>query len=113
MRDLLERAAVSISNNIAEGFERGSLKELINFIFIARGSAGEVRSMLGFILELFAEDGAKPVRANFRKEILRLRGNSEQISRQLYAWAQALKKSHIVGQRKIEKPDGSAVPRNA
>ena len=46
LADQLERAAVSISNNIAEGFERGSNRELINFLYIARGSAGEVRSML-------------------------------------------------------------------
>jgi four helix bundle protein len=46
LRDQLERAAVSISNNIAEGFERGTTQELITFIYIARGSAGEVRSML-------------------------------------------------------------------
>lgn len=42
----LERAALSISNNIAEGFERGTTAELINFLYIARGSAGESRSML-------------------------------------------------------------------
>src|SRR5215475_14617748 len=50
LRDQLERAALSISNNIAEGFERGSTNELLAFLYIARGSAGEVRSML-----LFAE----------------------------------------------------------
>jgi four helix bundle protein len=40
------RAAVSISNNIAEGFDRNSDKELIQFLRIARGSASEVKSML-------------------------------------------------------------------
>ena len=44
--DQIERAAVSVSNNIAEGFERGTTQELLTFIYIARGSAGEVRSML-------------------------------------------------------------------
>jgi four helix bundle protein len=46
LRDQIERAAVSVSNNIAEGFERGTTQELITFIYNARGSAGEVRSML-------------------------------------------------------------------
>ena len=41
-RDQLERAAVSVSNNIAEGFERGTTQELLTFIYIARGSAGEL-----------------------------------------------------------------------
>ena len=49
LRDQIERAAVSVSNNIAEGFERGTNKELIAFLYIARGSAGEVRSMLCLI----------------------------------------------------------------
>ena len=42
----LLRAALSVSNNIAEGFERGSTTELIAFLYYARASAGEVRSML-------------------------------------------------------------------
>src|SRR5689334_22797039 len=46
LRDQLERAAVSVSNNVAEGFERGTNKELLSFLYISRGSAGEVRSML-------------------------------------------------------------------
>jgi four helix bundle protein len=51
-RDQLQRAAVSIMNNIAEGFERKSNKELKQFLFIAKGSAGEVRSMLYLAKEL-------------------------------------------------------------
>lgn len=46
LKDQIERATVSISNNIAEGFERGTTQELLTFLYIARGSAGEVRSML-------------------------------------------------------------------
>ena len=46
MKDQLQRAAVSISTNIAEGFERRSRKEYLNFLNIAKGSAGEVRSLL-------------------------------------------------------------------
>ncbi len=45
-REQIQRAAVSIMNNIAEGFERRSNKEMKQFLFIAKGSCGEVRSML-------------------------------------------------------------------
>jgi len=45
-RDQIQRATISISNNIAEGFERQSNKELKQFLYIAKGSCGEVRSML-------------------------------------------------------------------
>jgi len=51
-RDQIQRAAVSVMNNIAEGFERKSDKELKNFLFIAKGSSGEVRSMLYVALDL-------------------------------------------------------------
>jgi four helix bundle protein len=46
VRDQIERASVSISNNIAEGFERGSTADLIKFLYISRGSSGETRSVL-------------------------------------------------------------------
>ena len=40
------RAVISISNNIAEGNERGSNRDFIKFLYYAKWSAGEVRSML-------------------------------------------------------------------
>lgn len=46
MKDQIRRAVVSIMNNIAEGFERGSNKDFAKFLYISRGSAGEVRSLL-------------------------------------------------------------------
>jgi four helix bundle protein len=46
LRDQLKRAAVSAMANIAEGFERGSNREFVRFLYMARGSAGEVRSHL-------------------------------------------------------------------
>ena len=46
VRDQLERASMSISNNIAEGFERGTTQETLTFLYIARGSSGESRSVL-------------------------------------------------------------------
>lgn len=51
-RDQIKRAAVSIMNNIAEGFERGSKKELKRFLYISKASCGEVRSMLYLAFDL-------------------------------------------------------------
>lgn len=45
-RDQIRRAAISIMNNIAEGYERKSNNEFRKFLYIAKGSCGEVRSML-------------------------------------------------------------------
>ena len=43
-RGQIQAAAASVSNNIAEGYERDSNPEFIRFLFIAKGSCGEVRS---------------------------------------------------------------------
>ncbi len=92
LRDQIERAAVSVSNNIAEGFERGTTQDLLTFLYIARGSAGEVRSMLCLLEGL-------PGFADLKSEISDLKSVAEGISRQLRAWADSLQSSKITGQR--------------
>jgi four helix bundle protein len=52
LKNQLRRAAVSVPTNIAEGFERRSRKEYVNFLNIAKGSAGEIRSLLRVAIEV-------------------------------------------------------------
>jgi four helix bundle protein len=49
--DQIRRAATSVMSNIAEGFERGSKVEFIQFLFIAKGSCGEVRAQLQIAMD--------------------------------------------------------------
>jgi four helix bundle protein len=92
LRDQIKRAALSVANNIAEGFERGTTQELITFLYIARGSAGEVRSMCCLIERI---DGL----SDLRSEISDLKSSAESIARQVRAWAQSLQDSPIKGTR--------------
>src|SRR5439155_4309697 len=88
-------AALSVSNNVAEGFERGTTNELLAFLYIARGSAGEVRSMLQVLIGWNSS-------GNFKSQISDLKGRVEKISKQLYGWIESLKNSDISGQRRLE-----------
>lgn len=106
--DQLDRCSLSVSNNIAEGFERGTTKELLAYLYIARGSAGEVRSMMRFF-------DRRPALTQHKPQIANILALSESCSRQIRAWADALQKSDIKGQRHlisttkpIRKPTGSA-----
>jgi four helix bundle protein len=58
----VQAAAVSIMSNVAEGFERTHLQEKIQFYNVARGSAGEVRSLLYVVSDNFAEATAEAER---------------------------------------------------
>ncbi len=69
LTDQIERAVVSISNNIAEGFERGTTPELLAFLYIS-GSSGETRSLLCLIDRL-------PGFEDLRSEISDLRSVAE------------------------------------
>jgi len=92
VRDQIERASMSISNNIAEGFERGTTQETLTFLYISRGSSGETRSVLCLCERL-------PGFTDSKSEISDLKSRAESISRQLRRWAGALQNSDIRGQR--------------
>lgn len=92
LRDQLDRAVVSISNNIAEGFERGTNEELMTFLYIARGSAGEVRSMLHLLGRIDAHESSS-------SEIIACLHSAESVSRQLGRWVESIKDSGYRGTR--------------
>ena len=94
LRSQLRRASLSVSNNIAEGFERGTTAELLAFLYISRGSCGETRSMLLFT-ERFKEA------AHLKSQISNLKSLAESCSRQIRAWANNLQNSDIKGQRHL------------
>ena len=91
----LLRAALSISNNIAEGFERGTTNELIAFLYYAKGSAGEARSMLTIMMAMRSEPDLK-------SQISDLKSQAESISRQLNGWLRSLQNSDIKGPRHLD-----------
>ena len=97
-RDQLDRAALSVSNNIAEGFERGTTNELLTFIYIARGSAGEVRSML-CLKERRDKQASWPV--DLKSAISNLKSIATSCSKQLRAWADHPQNTEIRGQRHL------------
>jgi len=82
LKDQMRRAAVSAMANIAEGFERNSKKEFIQFLYIAKGSVGEVRSHMysALDLEFFSKE-------DFDKIFLL----SEEISKIIYGLIKSLK----------------------
>lgn len=67
-RDQIQRAATSVMNNIVEGFERRTKKDFAHFLDLAKGSAGEVRSMLylGEDRGYIAVKAAEPLRAEYK-----------------------------------------------
>jgi four helix bundle protein len=90
LRDQMERAALSVSSNIAEGFERGTREEFLAFLYIARGSCGELRSQLAFCHR------RKLIAASLYEQLREL---CLSVSRQLGAFAGYLRDSELKGQR--------------
>ena len=81
MRDQMQRAAVSVMNNIAEGFESRTQRVFIDLLGRARGSGGEVRSMLYIALDLGYISEA---------QFAELRELAEKVSRQIYRFIRYL-----------------------
>ena len=108
LRDQLQRASLSISNNIAEGFERGTTNELVSFLYVARGSAGETRSALRVADRLVGRGVLKSQISDLKAEISKLVPLCESVSRQLRAWADSLQNSDIQGQRYLNDQSRAA-----
>ncbi len=91
-RNQLDRAALSVSNNVAEGFERVTTAELLQFLGIARGSSGEVRSMMAVV-------ATRPALHSAATEFARIRALAESCARQLTAWRESIEASPVQGKR--------------
>lgn len=73
--DQLKRATLSISNNIAEGFERETDKELVRFLYFSKGSAGEVRNIINVFEAIKFMEADKAI--DLKKDIIAI---SKQLS---------------------------------
>ena len=94
-RNQLDRAALSISNNVAEGFERLTTNELLAFLAIAKGSGGEVRSMLAVVKN-------RPRLKPFVERLQEIRDLAESCGRQLGAWMGSVEDSPVKGKRHLD-----------
>src|SRR5439155_20595571 len=103
-RNQLDRSSLSVSNNVAEGFERSTNNELLSFIAIARGSAGEVRSMMAVVKD-------RPKLKRYIAALQQIRKLAESCARQLTGWAGAVDKLPFEGRRHL--PDREREPRQA
>jgi four helix bundle protein len=94
-RNQLDRAALSVSNNIAEGFERVTTNELLAFLAIARGSGGEVRSMMAVVKD-------RPMLKPFVARLQEIRRLAESCAQQLTAWVGSIEASPVKGKRHLD-----------
>ena len=94
LKDQIQRAAVSVSSNIAEGFERGTKQEFIQFLYIARGSCGELRSQLYI---------AKEIGYLNSEEFKKLCEATRKVSKQINGFIEYLKETKILGQKFFDK----------
>lgn len=92
LKDQIRRASISLVSNIAEGFERNGNKEFIQFLSIAKGSAGEIRAQLYVIMELGYIE---------QQEFETLNEKATAISKMLSGFINYLKQSELKGTKFI------------
>lgn len=90
LQDQIRRAAVSVISNIAEGFERGTKDEFLYFLYVARGSCGEVRS------QLYVAVDQKYLN---QESFVKLQDKADYVSRLIAKFIASYKKSSYGGQR--------------
>jgi len=95
----IRRATISIVSNIAEGFERGSTTEFIQFLYVAKGSCGEVRAQLQI---------ARDQHYLSENDCFRLDCNARQVSSMISNFITYLKNSPYKG-RKFTINEGDAL----
>lgn len=86
------RASGSIMDNVAEGFERGGNKEFLQYLWIAKASAGECRSQIYRAYDLKVLN---------QVEFDYFKSKTEEISRVLYGLIKSIKASEMKGQKFI------------
>ena len=89
MQDQVQRSALSVPSNVAEGYERNSNKEFVRFLNIAKGSCGELRTQIYI---------SRKLKFLTKNQFDRLVGESKEISKMLHGLAGA------VGKRVVNKP---------
>ncbi len=91
LKDQIRRAAVSVMSNIAEGFDRGTKQEFLNYLFIAKGSCGEVKTQIYIAYDVGYIDIL-----TFRKGL----GLCDEVSRLLQSFIGKLKSGGMAGEQR-------------